>query len=177
MFIKANSFALEFQIILAVLSGNLDYCLGYCRGNGNCGFEYGTLSIIFIVIGCILGFCCLVWRLGDILNAFCGSGEEYLNSEDNKEMNDEGFQRTDNRRIEIQVQENTRNDNIQTSINEHEELIALNPPSYFESFSHSSVSLKNEIETEDKQLTEKNSHKRKYDEFLKRLKSLDDRRY
>ena len=53
---KANSFALEFQILLAVLSGNVDYCLGYCRGNGNCGFEYGPLSIIFIVIGCILGF-------------------------------------------------------------------------------------------------------------------------
>ena len=119
----------------------------------------------------------MVWRLGDILNAFCGSGEEYLDSEDNKEMNDEGFQRTDNRRIEIQVEENSRNDNIQTSINEHKELIALNPPSYLESFSHSSVSLKNEIETDDKQLTEKNFHRRKYDEFLKRQKSLDDRRY
>ena len=97
----------------------------------------------------------MVWGLGDILNAFCGSDGEYLNSEDNKEINDEGFQRTDNRRMEIQVEENTRSDNIQTSINEHKELIALNPPSYLESFSHSCVSPKNDIETEDKQLTEK----------------------
>ena len=177
MFIKANSFAWEFQIIWVVLSGNLGYSVGYCRGNGNCGFEYGTLSIILIVIGCILGFCWWTWCLGKILNSFSGSGEEYLHPEDNKEMKDERFQGRDNRRIESQVEDNSRNNNVQTSINEYEELITLNPPAYLESFSHSCVSLKNEIETEDKQLTEKNIHKRKYDEFLKRQKSLDDRRY
>ena len=145
MFIETYIFGWRLHIILVLLSGNVaakGYGLGY-RGGGGATYDhpgYGTLATIFIVIGVIIGIialCGLMCCLEDL----CGCEEEDESTDGNKGMDNEECQPMQNRTIEVNVEDNERKDDTQSSTNNQEEFIALNPPSYQESFLHSSALL------------------------------------
>ena len=187
MFIDTYFFGWRLHIILVLFSGNVaakGYGLGY-RGGGGAIYEetgYGTLATIFIVIGTIIGLialCGLMCCLEDL----CGCGEDDESTVDNKEMDNDECQPMQNRTVEVNVEDNERKDDTQSSINNKEETTVLKPPSYQDSFSHSSALLEDkdeseqELEKNSRILTDEDITKRKDEEFLRRQKSLDDRRY
>ena len=187
MFIDTYSFGWSLYIILVLLSGNVaakGYGLGY-RGGGGATYEetgYGTLATIFIVIGTIIGLialCGLMCCLEDL----CGCGEDDESTVDNKEVDNDECQPMQNRTVEVKVEDNEESEDTQFTIDNQEGTKVLTPPSYQDSFLHSSPLLEDkneseqEIEKNSRKATDEDTKKRKDGEFLRRQKSLDDRRY
>ena len=187
MFIETYSFGWRIYIILVLLSGNVaakGYGLGY-RGGGGATYEetgYGTVATIFIVIGTIIGLialCGLMCCLEDL----CGCGEDDEPTVDNKDTDNDECQPMQNRTVEVNLEDNERKDDTQSSINNQEETTVLKPPSYQDSFSHSSALLEDkneseqELEKNSRKSTDEDIEKTEDEEFLRRQKQLDDRRY
>jgi len=161
MLIETYSFGWRLYIILVLLSGNVaakGYGLGY-RGGG------GTLATIFIVIGSIIGLialCGLMCCLEDL----CGCGEDDESAVDNKEVDNDECQPMQNRIVEVNVEDNEGNEDTQFTIDEQEGTAILTPPSYQDSFLHSSPLLEDKNESE--QEIKKNSRKATDEDTKKR---------
>ena len=146
---------------------------GY-RGGGGLGDQpgYGTLTTICIVIGVFVGLC----ALGGLCCCICDCVDEDVASSFPNPLKDEDLTTEDSKETDVEQNRTCEESQILCKQND-KEINTLEPPSYDDSFAHSSALLENFNTTEDVAVTENSVRETKYEAFLRKKEALDDTRY